>query len=325
MAPLLVPFDDRLFVLFTQNGGSTVAGEIYDPASGTVDRLAESDHVWRYNPAVAWTGSELLVVGGSSGPAIDHMVLSYDPEAGRWRVYPNPPADVDGGETSVGGPGVWTGDELVMWQDGLAFNPATQTWRTLAPYPGPRRAFPATAWSGDEIVVWGGCDASIPQCDDLGQGLLNDGVIYNVEADAWRAMAPSPLAFGIHPVAAEADGVVLFYAGNTGTGSDEVQAARYDLATDEWAALDAPPVEPRRYAAAAWTGRHFVIWGGEGAGGVWLGDGAALDPNTGVWQLLPEPPPRSARDRHAMAWAGDHLYIVGGWETNGPITFTPGY
>lgn len=178
-------------------------------------------------------------------------------------------------------------------------------------------------WTDAQIIVWGGCDASVPQCDDFGEGLLNDGVIYDIETDTWRAMTPSPLAAGVHPVAAVADDAVLFYAGHINADPAGVQAARYDPATEEWTALDAPPIEPRRYAAAAWTGQHFVIWGGEKVGGTWPGDGAAFDPDTGNWKVLPEPPPRSERDRHAMIWAGDHLYIVGGWKTNGPLTFAP--
>ena len=322
LVPLLVPFDDRLFILYTQNGGREIAGEIYDPASGTTDLLADSGHVWRYKPAVAWTGTELLVIGGSSGPAIDDLVLAYDPNINEWRTLKEPPGQVDAWENSIGGPGAWTGEELLLWQDGLAFNPKTETWRTMARYPGPSRSFPAAVLTGDEIIVWGGCDASIPQCDDKGEGLLQDGVIYSIEADAWRAMSPAPLAAGVHPVAAVAEDAVLFYAGDTTTNPSAVQAARYDPATEEWTVIGAPPIEPRRYAAAAWTGQHFVIWGGDMAGET-NGDGAAFDPDLDTWKLLPEPPPRSERDRHAMTWTGDHLYIVGGWASSGPITFTP--
>lgn len=323
LVPLLVPAGEQLFVLHTQNRGRDVAGEIYDPASGTAELLADSGHVWRYNPAVAWTGSELLVVGGSSGPAISEFVLAYDPNDKEWRGLANPPGKIDAWGNSIGGPGAWTGEELLIWQHGLALNPATEAWRTLARYPGPTRSFPAAVSTGDEIIVWGGCDASIPQCDDLGEGLLNDGVIYDIDTDTWRAMPPSPLAAGVHPVAAVAEDAVLFYAGDSSTSPFGVQAARYHPATEEWTALDAPPIEPRRYAAAAWTGQHFVIWGGQKTGETWHGDGAAFDPDNGSWKLLPEPPPRSERDRHAMTWTGDHLYIVGGWASNGPLTFAP--
>ncbi|MEL6984138.1 MAG: hypothetical protein AAFO29_17060, partial [Actinomycetota bacterium] len=259
LVPLLVPFDDRLFILYTQNGGQEVAGEIYDPASGTADLIADSGHVWRYNPAVAWTGSELLIVGGSSGPAIDDLVLAYDPDTDDWRTLTNPPGDVDAWDNSIGGPGVWTGEELLIWQHGLAFNPTTDTWRTLARYPGPPRSFPASVSTDDEIIVWGGCDASIPQCDDLGEGLLTDGVVYEIETDTWRVMSSSPLAAGVHPVAVLADDAVLFYAGDTTASPSGLQTARYDPATERWTALGAPPIQPRRYATAAWTGQDFEI------------------------------------------------------------------
>jgi len=93
--------------------------------------------------------------------------------------------------------------------------------------------------------------------------------------------------------------------------------------TDTWVELPDPPITPRRHSAASWTGSHPVTWGGEETGETWYGDGAAYDPTANSWVVLPEPPPGSARDRHAMAWIADRLYIVGGWRTNGPLTFTP--
>jgi hypothetical protein len=136
-------------------------------------------------------------------------------------------------------------------------------------------------------------------------------------------MADSPLAPGVHPVGVLADGELLFYAGRTNPDTHGAHAGRYDPTTDTWAELPDPPILPRRYVAGAWTGTHFVLWGGEQTPQSWYDDGAAYDPTTNTWTILPEPPPGSARDRHAMAWTTDRLYITGGWQTNGPLTFTP--
>lgn len=323
LVPLLVPFDDRLFILFPQNSGNDVTGEIYDPATDTAVRMADSNQVWRYNPAVVWTGHELLMVGGNNGPGIGDVALAYEPTADRWRTLPEPPDDLDALDDGIGGPGVWTGTVLLMWQQGLSFDPKTGTWTSIADYPGPRRVSPAMIWTGHEIVVWGGCDASIPQCDDLGSGLLTDGVIYDVATDSWRPMAASPLAAGVHPIGVLADSELLLYAGRTEPDDPRAQVASYDPGTDIWIELPDPPFEPRRYATGAWTGDWFVVWGGERTGESWYDDGAAYDPQAKTWIPLPEPPPGSARDRHAMAWIDDRLYIVGGWRTNGPLSFTP--
>lgn len=317
--PLLVSLDDRLLVLFPQNGGGDVTGEIYDPLTDTAVAIADSEQVWRFNPAVAWTGTELLMVGGNNGPGIDDLALAYDPTTDEWRTLSNPPGEVDAGDNSIAGPGVWTGEKLLIWRNALVLDPATETWQAMAAMPGPRRAFPATVWTGKEIVVWGGCDAAIPLCDDSGTGLLTDGAIYEVATDTWRPMAPSPLAPGVHPIGVLTDDGLLFYAGRTEPSVEGAQVARYDPATGTWVELPDPPITPRRDSAATWTGSHFVIWGGEATGN----DGAAFDPTTNSWIVLPEPPPGSARDRHAMAWITDRLYIVGGWRTNGPLTFIP--
>jgi hypothetical protein len=323
LVPLLVPFDDRLFVVHSQNGGGDVAGEIYVPATDSATPMAASNQIWRYDPAMAWTGDDLLMVGGSNGPGLDDVALAYNPATDGWRTLDGPPDGVGGRSNLVGGPGVWTGEELVLWQEGLALDPDTGTWRSLTPPPPPRRAFPATVWTGTQIVVWGGCDASLPQCDDFARGLLSDGALYDVAADRWRPMADSPLAPGVHPTGVLADGELLLYAGGSSPDAQGAQAASYDPATDTWAQLPDPPIRQRRYATAAWTGAHFVVWGGEQTGDSWYDDGAAYDPATDTWIALPDPPPGSARDRHAMVWATDRLYIAGGWQTDGPLTFTP--
>jgi hypothetical protein len=74
---------------------------------------------------------------------------------------------------------------------------------------------------------------------------------------------------------------------------------------------------------AAWTGHHFVLWGGSKNGEIWYDDGIAFDPTTDSWLALPTPPGGSVRDRRAMAWISDRLYFAGGWPTSEPLTFIP--
>lgn len=69
-----------------------------------------------------------------------------------------------------------------------------------------------------------------------------------------------------------------------------------------------------------------MLWGGSGigsGGGVEYDDGAAYDPVTNAWLKMPETPGFDERDRHAMVWVQDQLYITGGFETTGPLTFKP--
>lgn len=262
-------------------------------------------------------------MGGSNGPGIERIGAAYNPASDSWRPLRDPPGQVDAWENAITGPAVWTGSEMLIYGEGLAFDPVGGEWRSISAPPGPRRSFGVTVWTGRELVVWGGCDSSIPQCDDLGEGILTDGVAYDPASDSWREVASSPLAPGIHPQGVWTGSEVLIYAG-TASPENGPTAAAYDPANDSWRSLPAPPLAPRRYATAAWTGLHFVLWGGSRLGvELEFDDGVAYDPETNTWLPLVQAPTGAERDRHAMVWVQDRLYIIGGWRTNGPLVYTP--
>ncbi len=176
--------------------------------------------------------------------------------------------------------------------------------------------------TGSDLVVWGGCDASIGQCDDIGEGILNDGVGYDPARDRWRELAGSPLATGVHPQAVWTGNEMLVYAGTASPEAGPTVAA-YNSATDSWRALtlhlllDAMPRQVGQ-------GQYFVLWGGSTLGDeVEFGNGAAYHPETGQWFALPPAPEGAERDRHAMVWIHGQLYISGGFQTTGPLVFKP--
>lgn len=100
----------------------------------------------RYEHAMVWTGSELLVVGGHRGQ--DDRGAIVDDEPQRWTSadgfgpIPAPP-----GPTTSGPHSVWTGSEMIIWSgstepfggsegrvaNAAAYEPTTMTWRELAP------------------------------------------------------------------------------------------------------------------------------------------------------------------------------------------------
>ncbi|HEV3365566.1 MAG TPA: hypothetical protein VG795_15765, partial [Acidimicrobiia bacterium] len=64
--------------------------------------------------------------------------------------------------------------------------------------------------------------------------------------------------------------------------------------------------------AGAWTGRQLVVWGGEAADGHRpAGDGAAYDPGTDRWEVLP-PAPIRARFGASAVWTGREVLFWGG-------------
>lgn len=80
--------------------------------------------------------------------------------------------------------------------------------------------------------------------------------------------------------------------------------------------LDPGPLQPRGTHSVLWTGTEMIVWGGATADGTgWLNDGAAFDPSTATWRLLP-PGPVSAVPNVAV-WSGGEMIVVTTRETSG--------
>jgi hypothetical protein len=164
------------------------------------------------------------------------------------------------------------------------------------------RARPIVVWTGREVVVWGGCWTG-GQCDEENAGLLGDGAAYDPATDTWRALPPGPLTAAVHGVGAWDGGRVVISVTDADPVLPGVRTAAWSPASGEWTVLPDPPLAERRYAAAVWTGTRLVVWGGTDAD-----DGAAFDPGTGTWAVLSRSP-GPGRSLHAMAMAGDRIYV----------------
>lgn len=88
-------------------------------------------------------------------------------------------------------------------------------------------------------------------------------------------------------------------------------------ASGVWVELAAWPLERRSDAAAVWTGRELVVWGGllEDTPRA-FDDGARYEPAGDEWVPLPESP-LSARSRHVGLWTGSEVIFWGGIEGDG--------
>jgi hypothetical protein len=90
-----------------------------------------------------------------------------------------------------GGSAVWDGQEMIVVGGGVArgvaFDPATDTWRWLAPMRYPRTGQVAV-WTGNQVLVWGG---------EMGTWqhpvAPPHGEAYDPATDQWTAMTRSPL------------------------------------------------------------------------------------------------------------------------------------
>lgn len=204
---------------------------------------------------------------------------------------------------------MWTGTELVYWggeseygdqvhDDGAAFNPATGIWRTLAASPLSPRSGAAAVWTGEEVLIWGG-----------GQDAAGDGAAYDPAADEWRTIRDSPLGPRI-PVGAVWTGTEMLVWGSASRAAEAVDGAAYDPASDTW--RDLPPAPfPLNEASVAWTGEELIAFGALLDGNNWSetehARGAAFDPATGAWRVLP-PYPFSPQASTAV-WTGSELVV----------------
>jgi hypothetical protein len=316
---------DSTISISPQNGGRDVTGEIRNTADGSVRRIAPSGLVWRAFPSVVWTGTEVIVAGGSNGPGIDRAAAAYDPVTDTWRDLPAPPgfsSEISG--TQIGGPAVWTGTEMISWRSGLAFDPATETWRELAASPLRSRMDEAVVMTDAGVFVWGGCDISVSyQCDEsLADDELADGAIYDPAADAWRTIPRGPLGSGDHPTGVWTGHEVIVIV-NVPADQKRAQVAAYNPSTRKWRVLPDSPHPGGRYAVTVWTGGLAITQGGipihdDPTSGGTTGAATALDPATGTWTELPEGP---SRDRHTAVWAGDRMVVAGGYPDSSPWDF----
>lgn len=81
--------------------------------------------------------------------------------------------------------------------------------------------------------------------------------------------------------------------------------------TDGWF-YDPGPLVPRGGHQVMWSGTELIVWGGSVSDTPpqRLVDGAAFEPETGTWRLLPADPVET-RQQTAAVWADDRMIVVG--------------
>jgi hypothetical protein len=138
-----------------------------DPASGTWRELPAPPLSVRFGSSVVWTGSELLIAGGSAladeAELYDGAIL--DPATGTWQPLPELPGGLRVGEGGDTGSAVLAGGKLVFLQTWdtddrpVIFDPATRSWFLGEPHP--HAVFqPVTVSIGDTVLLWGGSESA---------------------------------------------------------------------------------------------------------------------------------------------------------------------
>lgn len=168
----------------------------YNPVSDTWSPMTtNAAPVGRSDHTAVWTGSEMIVWGGSgwsdgSFPANRADGGRYNPTTDTWRSV-----NFRDFAPPVLTTAVWTGKEMIVWggaaagfvghstNTGARYDPSNDTWfvTPLDGAPSPRAGYSAI-WTGSEMIIWGGFDPE--------RGGTNDGARYRPAGGC----APTPPA-----------------------------------------------------------------------------------------------------------------------------------
>jgi len=245
-------------------------GGVYDPETDTWTRVSTSGAPSpRCCHTAVWTGSEMIVWGGSakavSALPTDYHDLNtggiYEPVSNTWRPI-----------STVGAPSprdrhtaLWTGSRMIVWggddgkendlSTGGIYDPVTDRWEAISNVGAPSgRDDHAGVWADSKMIIWGGY---------AGTHVTNTGGVYDPVSDSWKATstAGAPSARELVNGIAFRGRMIVF--GGWNGNADVNSGGIYDPVTDSWnptPILGAP--SGREQGSAVSTGSAMIIWGG---------------------------------------------------------------
>ncbi len=302
----------------------SAGGAAYNPTTDQWQAIATFQApTARASHAAVWTGTEMIIWGGSgtASYATDHG--RYNLTAGTWAgvTANNAPAK------RAGHVAVWTGGRMIVFgglnstgllslsDAGGAYDPGADAWTALpsAGLPEPRR-FATAVWTGTEMIIWGGLGDSVELA--TGGRLACD---VNGIPTSWTAMSTvgAPAA-RIGHTAVWTGSKLIIWGGQSG-GANVNDGAIYDPTTDTWASLPATGApSPRAYHVAVWSGSEMLVFSGEDASGT-LPTGSAYDPLRNRWRTLDTSTGALSRSRATGIWSGTQLVMFGGISAGSPV------
>jgi len=294
------------------------SGARYSPStdSWTPTSLGTNVPPPRSDHSAVWTGSKLIIWGGSGGGASG---ATYDPATDAWT--PTAATTVAGRSQQTA---VWTGSEMIVWggstdggrglNTGARYNPTTDSWVTTstgATVPTARLAHTAV-WTGSEMIIWGGQPWGYPPTPPG----MNSGGRYLPATDSW---VPTSLGAGVPDTRVGHSAVwtgreMIVWGGTNAAWLNT--GGRYNPIADSWTATstggNVPP--PLVYRSAVWTGTEMIVQGDGNTPA-----GGRYDPDTDSWRAMaPAPHIPSTGVNTPSVWTGTEMIIwVGGVDPGG--------
>ena len=288
---------------------------------------------------------KMYVIGGWGDGNARGANYEYDPATDKWtkkRSMPRPAhhaalAAANGKIYVFGGFVVPQKTQLPVgaaWEpidDVWEYDPAADSWKTLAPLPGKRGAAVAVEVGGKIYVIGGATTvegSKDPFFTFFGPSrVLATNDVYDPATDKWESRRPMAVPRN-HAFAGAVDGKIYVIGGRTGhafilsaTNTDAVE--EYSPVADMWSAPKERMPTPRSGGGWGTDGRRIYVAGGEATTKELVGAFRAIEayePATNSWIALPSMP----MPRHGVAGAviGNHFHLVSGMiQSAGAMTF----
>ncbi|AFE07234.1 branched-chain amino acid ABC transporter2C amino acid-binding protein [Corallococcus coralloides DSM 2259] len=288
-------------------GGTAAQAELYDPSTGTFTLTGSMAAGRSHHTATRLNDGRVLVTGGNGNSTVNSAEL-YDPTTGTWstaapltqqRSMHTATLLADGRVLVVGG----TTDYPVysLLESCEIYDPATNTWTTVAPLSPGRRSHTATLLPDGRVLVAAGWTPTYTA----------NAAIYSPSTNTWTQVTPPPTGerYG-HAAFLLGNGSVLiaggeriFSAYQTATVSEV-----FNPATGTWTTTGST-THPRQYTQGVSVNGVPVIIGGYGDGN-YLGNIERYDVTTQTWSSLS--PLLLPRGGHAAAVLTDGSVLVAG-------------
>ncbi len=236
--------------------------------------------------------------------------LAYDIDASRWHPIAAPPGNDRRTATSRLGPSAWTGREIVApiltppASDHdlamVAFEPATNTWRTL-PSPPTRLEPTSVVYDNGRLTLLGEQRAASDQSTALVTETLD------MNANTWEAPEPTPVERRGPQVVGGGEQVLAWDV----SGSVRVRRG------GQWQDLPSIPLPEDECGWKGIEARQLLV--------LWrcTQQGAVLDTSTGEWRELPKPPVELS-DTNMTMLGGRLVLWAGGGEKLQPYALDLG-
>jgi N-acetylneuraminic acid mutarotase len=236
-----------------------------------------------------WTGSEMIVWGGTDETSYFSTGGRYNPGTDSWTAT----STTNAPSGRWGHTAVWTGSEMIVWggefidgshhylNTGGRYNPSTDIWTATSTNNAPSaRRIPTAVWTGSEMIVWGGTDDTFD---------FDTGGRYNPGTDSWTATstANAPTARAGHTAVWTSSEMIVW--GGFGVPSYRNTGGRYTPAKDVWTATGTTSAPSGRAGQrTVWAGSEMIIWGGQAGFNVFFNTGGRYCAQSGA---TPTPTP----------------------------------